>query len=278
MDNNPAQLVNQAVFRILERVHGQTDLNTLFSAIQEIIMDMMEKCKDSALKGDLIPRETLLRFDHDLRTPMCGIVGFAELLVEELTQPVQKTKAEQVLQSARMVMNILNQITKEFGDKLQSDNLEITEIEPPELPFPADMIPPLETNKKTPKSKGRKLPDVLIVEDNMMNIQLLMIYIRKYCNIFSVRNAKAAVDLAGRQKFDAILMDIHLGAGMNGIEAMHEIRKLPGNEQIPIIAVTAYASYGDRARFLREGFTDYIQKPIDRGMIREVMERLFKKE
>ena len=278
MDNNAAQLVNQAVFRILERVHGQTDLNALFSAVQEIIMDMMEKCKDSALKGDLIPRETLLRFDHDLRTPMCGIVGFAELLVEELTQPVQKTKAEQVLQSARMVMNILNQITKEFGDKLQSDNLEITEIETPEPPFPADMIPPLETYKKTPKSKGRKLPDVLIVEDNMMNIQLLMIYIRKYCNIFSVRNAKAAVEIAGRQKFDAILMDIHLGAGMNGIEAMHEIRKLPGNEQIPIIAVTAYASYGDRARFLREGFTDYIQKPIDRGMIREVMERLFKKE
>ncbi|MDD4554594.1 MAG: response regulator [Bacteroidales bacterium] len=278
MDSNPAQLVNQAVFRILERVHGQTDLNALFSAIQQIILDLMEKCKDSVREGGLIPRETLLRFDHDLRTPMCGIVGFAELLAEELEDPAQKTNAEQVLQSARKVMEILNHITKEFDIGLQSDNLDITEEETPDLPYPAEMIPAFENIKKPPKSKGRKLPDVLIVEDNMMNIQLLMIYIRKYCNIFSVRNAKAAVDLAGRQKFDAILMDIHLGAGMNGIEAMHQIRKIPGNENIPIIAVTAYASYGDRGRFLREGFTDYVQKPIDRGMIREVMERLFKKE
>lgn len=277
MDNNAAQLINQAVFRIMERVHGQSDLNALFSAIQEILLDVMGKCKDSVREGDLIPRETLLRFDHDLRTPMCGIVGFAELLADEIKDPPQKAKAEQVLQSARTVMEVLDQISQKFGDSLQSDNLEITEEETADLPYPAEMIPALENSKKNSKSKGRKLPDVLIVEDNMMNIQLLMIYIRKYCNIFSVRNAKAALDLAGRQKFDAILMDIHLGTGMNGIEAMHQIRKIPGNEDIPIIAVTAYASYGDRERFLREGFTDYIQKPIDRGMIREVMERLFKK-
>jgi len=277
MDNYQSQLVTQTVFRIMEKVHGQTDLNSIFAVIQENITDLVEKCTANATAGSTIPTTMLSQIDHDLRTPMCGILGFSELLSEELQDPAQKKKADHVLESARRLMEILDGLMSKYDDGIQHLEAKL----PVESPGDTDMEVQPEagvTERKSRKNKARKLPDVLIVEDNIVNIQLLMIYIRRYCNIFSSRNALSAIKQCQEQHFDAILMDIHLGPGMNGIEAMHEIRKIPGKEKIPIIAVTGYATYGDRARFLDSGFTDYIKKPIEREVIREIMERLFKNE
>jgi CheY-like chemotaxis protein len=48
---------------------------------------------------------------------------------------------------------------------------------------------------------------------------------------------------------------------MDGIEAFHEIRKM--NKDIPVIAVTAFASESERREIMAHGFTDYISKPIN---------------
>jgi len=122
---------------------------------------------------------------------------------------------------------------------------------------------------------GKKLPNVLIVEDNLVNIQLLMIYIRRYCNIYTTLDAKSAIELTRERKFDAILMDINLGPGMDGIQAMLEIRKRPEYRDTPILAVTGYASIGDHERFTNIGFNGYIPKPFDKVTIAATMTELF---
>lgn len=280
MPKDYTQPLNQAVFRIMERVYGQTDLNTLFTEIGEIITDLMENCLHNHPEGgDLVEKDVLIQYTHDLRTQMNGVLGFSALLREELKDPGQKLKVDNLLLSTTRIMEILEEITQRYGGApsvVESGKPLSGGSEPVKLYDNPSQI-------KTPAAKGRKgkgakLPDVLIVEDNMVNIQLLMIYLRKYCNIFSIRNAKAAIEMASQQRFSAIFMDIHLGPGMNGIEAMHEIRKIEGYGNIPVIAVTGYASYGDREHFLKEGFTDYIKKPIDRDVIREVMDRLINKQ
>ncbi len=134
----------------------------------------------------------------------------------------------------------------------------------------ADILAP-----KIHSPEGKKLPDVLIVEDNLVNVQLLMIYIHKYCNIYTCLDAKAAIDLTRERKFDAILMDINLGPGMDGIQGMLEIRKRPDYYNIPILAVTGYASIGDRERLMTIGFNGYIPKPYDKVTIAATMSELF---
>jgi len=134
-------------------------------------------------------------------------------------------------------------------------------------------VPDLTMGKKQPRTK--KLPDILIVEDNIVNVQLLMIYLRKYCNIYTTIDAASAIELAKRQKFDAVFMDINLGPGMDGIQAMIAIHALPGNQSIPVIAVTGYASFGDHERLIQAGFTEYIPKPFDRETIADLMNKLF---
>ena len=123
---------------------------------------------------------------------------------------------------------------------------------------------------------AKKLPDVLIVEDNLVNIQLLMIYIRELCNIYTTLDAKSAIQLTRERIFDVILMDINLGPGLDGIQAMLEIRKRPDYREVPILAVTGYASIGDRERLLSLGFNGYIPKPYDRETIAAVLHDLFK--
>jgi len=124
-------------------------------------------------------------------------------------------------------------------------------------------------------SGDKKLPDILLVEDNTVNLQLLMVYIRDHCNIYSALDGKSAVDLTRQQKFDAILMDINLGPGMDGIQAMLEIRKRPDYRITPIIAVTGYASIGDRERLLSVGFSEYLPKPFTREKIAGLIEEFF---
>jgi CheY-like chemotaxis protein len=60
---------------------------------------------------------------------------------------------------------------------------------------------------------------------------------------------------------DVVLLDIHVPGG-GGELLLREIRER-GNAALPVVALTASAMRGDRERFLRQGFTAYVSKPID---------------
>lgn len=104
-----------------------------------------------------------------------------------------------------------------------------------------------------------------------------MVYIKDYCNIYSALDGKAAIEMTRQRKFDAILMDINLGPGMDGVQVMLEIRKRAEMRDIPIVAVTGYASIGDSDKLLAIGFSDYLLKPYDRETVAELMRSLFAK-
>ncbi len=61
---------------------------------------------------------------------------------------------------------------------------------------------------------------------------------------------------------DLVLLDIQFPGG-SGVELLGEVRGNAALARLPVIALTASAMRGDRERFLRQGFTAYMSKPID---------------
>lgn len=121
-------------------------------------------------------------------------------------------------------------------------------------------------------------PRILLVEDNDANIQLIKITLMDLCDVEYSYTAEDAIEKAKKYVFDAVLMDINLGAGLNGIEAAKIIKNMPGYENTKFAAVTGYASMKDKENFLKNEFDNYISKPFSSNEITDVIKSLlFKK-
>lgn len=104
---------------------------------------------------------------------------------------------------------------------------------------------------------------VLVVEDNPLNMELVMEILKSLGFIVNgAVNGEDAVNEIEKEHFDLILMDIELPV-MDGLSAIRIIKSRPGYDNVPAVALTAFAMKGDKERFLAAGFDDYIAKPID---------------
>ncbi len=113
---------------------------------------------------------------------------------------------------------------------------------------------------------------ILLVEDNLVNQKVTALSLRRMG--FAVELAtdgRGAVEAARARRFDAILMDCQMPV-MDGFEATHRIRALPGGD-VPIIAMTAAAMSGDRERCLEAGMNDYLSKPVQKAELERMLEK-----
>ncbi|MBP5414523.1 MAG: response regulator, partial [Lachnospiraceae bacterium] len=88
-----------------------------------------------------------------------------------------------------------------------------------------------------------------------------------------------AIEMAGSISYDVILMDQRM-PGMDGVEAMHVIKeqKDGANISTPMICLTADAVIGAKERYISQGFTDYLSKPIDSLALEKMLRTYLPKE
>lgn len=115
---------------------------------------------------------------------------------------------------------------------------------------------------ETSHLKQETSPLILLAEDNEANIITISSYLRaKGYRIVLARNGQEAIALAQSAQPDLMLMDIQM-PGMDGLEAMQQIRCAPHSVDVPIIALTALAMTGDGDRCLAAGANAYLAKPV----------------
>ena len=104
---------------------------------------------------------------------------------------------------------------------------------------------------------------ILIVDDLAPNVHLLEVKLQaEYYDVVTARSGYEAIEIAGKEKLDLILMDAMM-PGMNGFEACEKLKQNPETWHIPVIMVTALEETKDRIAGLEAGADDFITKPID---------------
>ncbi|MBS3806756.1 MAG: response regulator [Bacteroidales bacterium] len=118
---------------------------------------------------------------------------------------------------------------------------------------------------------------LLIAEDEDSNFKYLQIVLRQtQIEIHRARNGQEVIQLLeDHPGIDLILMDIKMPE-MDGLEATRKIRTF--NNDIPIVALTAYAMSDDREISLEAGCNDYISKPVRKSRIFSVLSRYLEEE
>ncbi|MFQ5461698.1 MAG: response regulator [Phycisphaerae bacterium] len=118
---------------------------------------------------------------------------------------------------------------------------------------------------------------ILLVEDNLVNRRVATGILKKFgCQVSEAENGRIALDRLDSQEFDLVFMDVQMPE-MDGLEATRRIRAQARFKQLPIIAMTAHAMKGDRARCLDTGMSDYINKPVSMEKLRTIFQKWWRK-
>jgi signal transduction histidine kinase/CheY-like chemotaxis protein len=119
---------------------------------------------------------------------------------------------------------------------------------------------------------------VLLAEDNPMN-QEVALALLEHAGIKAdvASDGATAVSMVRQRGYDAVLMDMQMPV-MDGMTATVAIRALPGQDKLPIIAMTANAMSQDRERCLAAGMNDHVAKPIEPALLWQTLLRWIRPE
>jgi CheY-like chemotaxis protein len=104
---------------------------------------------------------------------------------------------------------------------------------------------------------------ILLVEDNDLNREVALGLLGDAgMTIATARDGREALRMLEQQRFDAVLMDCQMPE-LDGFEATRQLRRRPGLQDLPVIAMTANAMVGDKEKSLAAGMNDHVSKPIN---------------
>lgn len=124
---------------------------------------------------------------------------------------------------------------------------------------------------------------VLVVDDNTMNLTVFKALLKRTkLQVVTAESGKQCLAYVQKQKFHIIFMD-HMMPKMDGIETLHEIKKLAGrkdfpNADTPVVALTANAVAGAKEMYLAEGFDEFLTKPIQAELMEQMICKYLPKE
>lgn len=168
--------------------------------------------------------------------------------------------------------NLVNNVFEELTIKSKAHPLDILkiirdQIRIHELFCASDNKNTILRSLNGDKEKSKYLGRVLVVDDDPDTLFTINeILVSCNCKTYLVTGGKECLKTLENITPDLILLDIMMPE-MDGFQTINKIKNLPNCSGIPVFAVTARAMLEDKEVILRNGFDDYIPKPINSGVL-----------
>jgi HAMP domain-containing protein/signal transduction histidine kinase/CheY-like chemotaxis protein len=115
---------------------------------------------------------------------------------------------------------------------------------------------------------------ILVIDDDVRNLFAVSNLLEGHdADVLTAESARDGLEILNRERdIDLVLMDIMM-PGMDGYEATEHIRKTPGLESTPVVALTAKAMPEDRQKCVESGCSDFVAKPADNDVLLSTIKR-----
>ncbi len=197
-------------------------------------------------------RTTMRRLQHDLRTPLGQILGYSEMLHEELRDRALAELLPDLERIGSAATTLLGLVDGIFRSE--------------EVHEPASALETPATGSEEPTSTDRS-GRLLVVDDEPDNRELLRRWLtRASYDVSEAPGGRAALGMIEQHTFDLVLLDVMM-PDIDGIETLESIRRARSVSELPVIMATSLAGSDDMVTALDLGANDYVTKPFDRAVV-----------
>jgi DNA-binding NtrC family response regulator len=113
---------------------------------------------------------------------------------------------------------------------------------------------------------------ILVIDDDRETCRLMRELLQEpEREIETAQTPDEALQLLERSSFDLVVSDIHLDAGMNGLDLLRAFKAR--DERVEVVLISAFGTLETALEAVRAGAFDYVSKPVDIVQLREVVAR-----
>ncbi len=219
--------------------------------------------------------EALAELRHDLRTPIGLVLGYGEMVQEELTEAGRLDLAADVEKIRAAGQRLLEMVSERLSVEALGAPPSLTEP-----PFPS--APPIVSSRPAAfaglhPARAQSSEDIrgnqeggllLIVDDNEDNRNVLVRRLEKQGHRTATASSGAeALSALAEQPFDLVLLDIMMPE-MDGYEVLSRIKADPQTQRLPVIMISALDEIESVVRCIEIGAADYLPKPFNPTLLR----------
>lgn len=215
--------------------------------------------------SDPAPKNPLAKLRHDLRTPINHILGYSELLQEDLADQGMKDVADlgKVQHAARQLLDLINSRLSDenFSGLSFQEAVASSDYKKISSSLEASAA---EFTDHLSKLTGR----ILVVDDQADNRDVLAKRLeRQGHRTTQAENGLQALELMAAESFDLVLLDVMMPE-MDGYTALGRMKADPALRHIPVIMISALDEIESVVRCIETGAEDFLPKPFNPTLLR----------
>ncbi|MBP6985554.1 MAG: diguanylate cyclase [Alphaproteobacteria bacterium] len=242
-----------------ESAEFKSDIESLHKACDQF-MDVIEEYEQGILqklKEDILKEADLKEGRHDLRAKVGALMGYSELILEELEDVGQSESpfAQIFINTVDLAKNLIPVIDGLRVDSLtQEEDYETNES----FAYASSMAEPT-------LSYGEQFANstVLIIDDSPYNREILSRRLSRYgVKVDTAENGAAGLEVIHQKTIDLVLLDIMMPV-MDGYEVLTRLKADEATKNIPVLMISALSEVDSIVRCIEVGAEDYLPTPFN---------------